>query len=338
MYTIAIDAMGGDYAPDITVKGSVSALEAYDDLRVLLVGQAERIQPLLAGAAGVMDRVTIVDAREVIENTESPVMGVRHKTDSSLVRAIGFVREGEAQALVSAGSTGAVMAGGMFRLGRVQGVERPALATPLPTAGGKQVLLVDVGANVDCLPEYLLSFARMGSAYMRQVLGVENPRVALLGIGEEAEKGNQQTKAAYALLEASGLNFIGNLEARAVPMGETDVIVADGFAGNILLKSMEGITKAIFKLLKEELYATKRSKVGALLAKGAFDSLKKKLDPDEVGGAPLLGVNGALIKAHGNSNAHAFFCAIRQARSMLAGDVVEIIRREANLSQEAAVP
>ena len=216
----------------------------------------------------------------------------------------------------------------MFRLGRVPGVERPALATPLPTVSGGQALLVDVGANVDCLPEYLLSFAIMGSAYMRQVMGIENPRVALLGIGEEAEKGNQQTKAAYALLERSGLNFIGNLEARGVPMGEADVCVADGFAGNILLKSMEGISKAMFKLLKEELYATPRAKIGALLAKGAFASLKKKMDPDEVGGAPLLGVDGAVIKAHGNSNAHAFFCAIRQARRMLEGDVVGIIRNE----------
>ncbi|MCL1963680.1 MAG: phosphate acyltransferase PlsX [Firmicutes bacterium] len=333
MYTIAIDAMGGDFAPDITVRGSVSALRAFDDLRVLLVGQAERIQPLLEGAQDVLDRAAVVDAREIVENTESPVMAIRHKTDSSLVRAIGLVREGEAAALVSAGSTGAVMAGGLFRLGRIKGVERPALAAPLPTVNGGQALLVDVGANVDCLPEYLLSFARMGSAYMRQVMGVAVPRVALLGIGEEAEKGNQQTKAAYALLRESGLHFVGNLEARGVPMGEADVVVVDGFAGNILLKSMEGITKAIFKLLKEELHASGRAKVGAMLAKGAFSRLKSKLDPDEVGGAPLLGVNGAVIKAHGNSGAHAFFCAIRQARSMLEGDVVNIIRREGNHSQ-----
>ena len=330
MYTIAIDAMGGDYAPDITVQGSVSALRAFGDLRVLLVGQAERIELLLGGAEDVRDRLTVVDAREVIENTESPVMGIRKKTDSSLVRAYGLVREGEAQALVSAGSTGAVMAGGMFRLGRVPGVERPALATLLPTLGQNPALLVDVGANVDCLPEYLLSFARMGHTYMRQVVNIDAPRVALLNIGEEAEKGNQLTKGAFELLEASGLNFIGNLEARGIPMGETDIIVADGFAGNIVLKSMEGISKAIFALLKRELMATKRAKLGALLAKDAFGSVKKNLDADEVGGAPLLGVEGAVIKAHGNSNAHAFFCAIRQARRMLEGDVVGIIRREAN--------
>lgn len=322
--------MGGDHAPDITVAGSVEALRAQSDLRVTLVGQAERIEPLLVGADDVRARVTILDARETIENTESPVLAIRKKTDSSLVRAFSLLRDGQADALVSAGSTGAVMACGMFRLGRVQGIDRPALATLLPTVGENMALLVDVGANVDCQPEWLVQFARMGSAYMRGVMGIVNPRVALLSNGEEDEKGNQQTKAAHTLLRAvSGLNFIGNLEARGVPMGETDVIVADGFAGNVLLKSMEGISKAIFSILKRELTATPRAKLGALLIKDRMMRMKKSLDADEVGGAPLLGTSGAVVKAHGNSNAHAFFCAIRQARRMLDGGVVQIIQSEA---------
>lgn len=330
MFTIAIDAMGGDFAPDITVQGSIAALRTFDDIAILLVGQQERIEPLLVQADDVRARIEVIDARETIENTESPVLAIRRKTDSSLVRAFTLVREGRAQALVSAGSTGAVMAGGLFRLGRVEGIERPALATLLPTVTGSPCLLVDVGANVDCQPEWLAQFGKMGSIYMEHVMGIKNPRVALLSNGEEDEKGNQQVKAAHPLLQASGLNFIGNLEARGVPMGETDVIVADGFAGNILLKSMEGIVKAIFTLLKKELTATTRAKLGYLLAKDAFKNLKGQLDADEVGGAPLLGTSGAVIKAHGNSNAHAFDCAIRQARLMLQGNVVGIIQSEAN--------
>ena len=329
MYTIAVDAMGGDHAPDITARGSVEALRAHGDISILLIGQTERVSPLLSDAGDVADRLTVVDARETIENTEPAVMAIRRKTDSSLVRGFLAVREGDAQALVSAGSTGAIMAGALFRLGRVEGIDRPALATLLPTATGRQALLVDTGANVDCQPEWLVQFGRMGSAYMRQVGGVENPRVALLSNGEEDEKGNQQVKAAHALLARAGLNFVGNLEARGVPLGETDVIVADGFAGNILLKSMEGLIRAVFTLLKRELTATKRAKLGALLAKDAFARLKHGLDADEVGGAPLLGTTGAVVKAHGNSGAHAFSCAIRQARSMLEGRVVDIIAAQA---------
>lgn len=329
MYTIAIDAMGGDHAPEITVQGSLSALRELPDVSLLLFGQKEKIEPFLAGAEDVLNRLEVIDARETIENTESPTLAIRRKTDSSLVKGFTLVREGKAQALVSAGSTGAVMAGGLFRLGRVEGIDRPALATLLPTATGGKTLLVDVGANVDCQPEWLVQFARMGSVYMSQVMGVSTPRVALLNNGEEAEKGNQQTKAAYPLLEKSGLNFIGNLEARGVPMGETDVIVADGFAGNILLKSMEGIVNAVFALLKDELSASTRTKLGYVLAKPAFRNLKNTLDADEVGGAPLLGTNGAVVKAHGNSNAHAFGRAIHQARKMLEGNIVEIIANQA---------
>jgi len=326
MYTIAIDAMGGDFAPDAAVQGSLRALDAFDDLRIMLVGQAERIEPLLQGVRVVEDRLSIIDAREIIETAEPPVMALRRKTDSSLVRTFMLVREGEADAMVTAGSTGAVMTGAMVRLGRIPGIDRPALGVLLPTVTGKPALLIDTGANVDCRPEWLLQFAKMGDVYMRQVVGVEKPRIALLGIGEEAEKGNLQTKEAYVLLEASGLHFIGNLEGRGVPLGAADVVVADGFSGNVLLKTMEGIAQTIFTLIKRELTSGLRTKIGALLAKPAFGRLKKQLDADEVGGAPLLGTLGTVIKAHGNSNEYAFFCAIRQAMGMLTGNVVSIIR------------
>lgn len=326
MLTIAIDAMGGDFAPEATVRGSVLALSRHEALRLLLVGQKERIEPFLSGLGADAERIAVVDAREIIETAEPAAMAIRRKTDSSLVRALTMVREGEAQALVSAGSTGAVMAGGMFRVGRVSGIDRPALATLLPTVQDTSALLVDTGANVDCRPEWLLQFARMGDVYMRQVMGIQRPRIALLSVGEEAEKGNQQTKEAFALLEKSGLHFMGNIEGRGVPMAEADVVVADGFAGNVLLKAMEGISAAIFTLLKRSLMSSgSMVKLGAALAKPAFSSLKKRLSADEVGGAPLLGVKGAVIKAHGNSKEYAFCCAILQAARMLEGRVAEII-------------
>jgi len=319
--------MGGDHAPDITVLGSLAALRSFPNLSICLVGQEERIRPLLQNAADVLCRIVVVDAREVIENSESPVLAIRRKTDSSLARAFSLLRDGQAQALVSAGSTGAVMAGGMFRLGRIEGVDRPALATLLPTLKGP-ALLIDTGANVDCQPEWLLQFAQMGHVYMEKVRKTPSPRIGLLSNGEEAEKGNQQTIRAHELLSAaSDLNFIGNIEARAVPMGEADVVVADGFAGNIMLKSMEGLTVTLFSMIKEELMKTKKSKIGAALCKNAFQNLKKKLDADEVGGVPLLGVKGAVIKAHGSSNARAFERAIRQALSMLTGDIAQNIEK-----------
>ncbi len=328
MHIIAVDAMGGDHAPQSTVQGSVEALRAYGDLRILLVGQEEKLAPLLQDAGDVRDRLEIVDAREVISNNESPVMAIRQKTDASLVRAFALVREGRAQALVSAGSTGAVMAGGMFRLGRIEGVERPALATPIPTAGGGQTLLLDSGANVDCQGAWIAQFARMGAVYARQVLGVTNPRVGLLNIGEEEEKGNRQTKEAGALLKETGLNYVGNVEARAIPMGEADVVACDGFAGNVALKAMEGITKALFDLLRQELTANSRTKLGAALVKPALRRIKKRMNAEEIGGVPMLGVSGAVVKAHGNSSAKAFFSAVRQAYRMLEGNVTDIIRSE----------
>ncbi len=338
MYRIAVDAMGGDRAPDITVAGSLEALRTFEDIRILLIGQEEKIRPLLAEPSVPADRIEVIDAREMILNTESPVMAVRRKTDSSMVKGLQLVREGQADAFVSAGSTGALLVGGILRVGRIEGVERPALAALLPNVKGGLTLLADTGANVDCRPQWLVQFAQMGAAYAHKVLGIERPTVSLLNIGEEDEKGNALTKATAELLRGGsfGFDFIGNVESRAMFDGLTDVIVSDGFHGNLSIKAAEGMASVIFSQLKGELTATRATKVGALLCRKAFHRIKKKLSAEEIGGAPLLGVEGAVIKAHGNSSAHAFFCALRQARKMLEGHIREEIRGEIRSAQAAA--
>lgn len=329
MYKIAIDAMGGDNAPDITVAGSIEALRTFDDIEIILVGMEEKIKPLLSQAQDVLSRIEIVDAREVILNTESPVMAIRRKLDSSLVKAYQLVREGKAAALVSAGSTGAIMAGGIFRLGRLQGVDRPALAAVFYSVDSQPTVLVDTGANVDCRPEWLEQFAHMGAAYAKKVLDIENPRVGLLNIGEEDEKGNALTKAAGELLKTcTDFTYTGNVESRAMMDGVVDVIVCDGFHGNLVIKAAEGMAKAMMTRLKAEMYSSIQSKLGAMLCRNAFRNVKKAFSTEEVGSAPLLGVQGAVVKAHGNSSQYAFFCSIRQARKMLTGGMVESIGEE----------
>ncbi|MDR1570327.1 MAG: phosphate acyltransferase PlsX [Oscillospiraceae bacterium] len=323
MYTVAVDAMGGDFAPESPVRGSLRALREFEDISILLVGRKEAVAPLL-GAEN--PRARVIDARDVITNHEPPVLAIRRKTDSSLVVALRLVKDGDAQALVSAGSTGAVMAGSLFRLNRIPGVERPAIAITVPTLG-KPTLLLDAGANVDCAPETLVQFAAMGSAYAKSALGYPSPRVALVNIGEEAEKGNALTKAAHKLLSAPGrpFAFSGNIEARGIPLGEADVAVCDGFTGNILMKSMEGLSKAIFTMLKRELTSSLRGKIGGLLAADSFRRMKHAMNPDEVGGALMLGASQVVIKAHGNSSEFAFFSAIRQARAALEANVIRKI-------------
>ena len=257
---------------------------------------------------------------------ESPMIAVRTKRNSSMVVAASAVRDGSADAMVSAGSTGAVLACGMFKIGRIQGIERPALAPVLPTLD-KPFLLIDSGANVDCQPKYLEQFGLMGAVYMRSVQGVENPRVGLVNIGAESEKGNKLTREAYGRMsEQKSYNFVGNAEARDLFTGEFDVVVADGFDGNIILKQTEGLSKAMFKMIKQGLMSSLRAKIGALLVKPALSGLKDKMDYNTVGGAPLLGVNGAVVKAHGASGAQAIENAIAQARQMLLGNVVGKIR------------
>ena len=333
---IVVDAMGGDLAPQVNVEGAVNALREFKDVEIILVGQEAEIRKCLKDWDDVKDRLSIVDAPDVITTHEHPVMALRKKPNSSLVVGMNIVRRKEAEAFVSAGSTGAIMAGAMFKIGRIDGIDRPALAPVLP-APKKPLLLIDAGANVDCHPDWLVQFGLMGSVYMEKVMGVKEPEVGLINIGEEAEKGDDRAKKTYALMAAGQpYKFIGNVEAREILSGQADVLACDGFVGNVVLKYTEGMASTMFGMIKTELMKSLRGKLGALLAKPAFRAIKHSMDSTEVGGAPLLGVEGAVVKAHGNSNARAIFCAIRQARRMVEGDVVGIIRREvANLTLES---
>ena len=329
-YIIALDAMGGDQAPDAIVAGAIAALRRYEDIRVLLAGPEGRLAALLEDAEDVRDRMEILPANEVIEMDESPMLAVRRKVNSSMVQAMLAVREKRAGAVVSAGNTGAVLAGGMLRIGRIQGIERPALAPVIPGAK-KPFLLIDAGANVDCQPKYLEQFGLMGSVYMRTVMGVKDPAVGLVNIGAEAEKGNKLTKETYQLMSRqTSYRFAGNAEARDIPSGDFDVVVADGFDGNIILKYTEGIVGAMMTMLKANLSASKVSKVGATLARPAFRKFKRSMDYNAYGGAPLLGVEGAVIKAHGASGETAIMNALRQGREMLSGDVCGKIKEGLN--------
>ena len=321
---IFLDAMGGDFAPQAPVAGAVEALRRFPDLEITLAGALDQVEPLLKDCDDVRSRITLLDAPEVITNNESPVMGVRTKKKSATVLGMLQVRDKEADGFVSAGSTGATLAGGMFRLGRIPGIERPALAPLLPNGKG-HFLLIDCGANVDCQPDWLVQFGLMGEAYMRGVMGVKNPRVGLINIGAEAEKGNKLAKETYPLLEKAPYNFVGNVEARDITNDQADVLVCDGFSGNIVLKFMEGVAGTLMGIIKKEMYADVRGKIGGLIAKPAFRRVKKMMDYTEVGGAPLLGVQGAVVKAHGSSNGHAIACAIAQCRKMIDGKVVDII-------------
>lgn len=327
MIRIAVDAFGGDNAPGAIVEGCAAALNAHDDLELILTGDEAKIRNELEKYTFDGSRLRIVHAPDVIGCDEQPTVAVKRKKESSLVKALKLVADKEADCFVSAGSTGAVLTGATLIVRRLKGVKRPALAPILPTREGC-VLLIDCGANVDCKPEYLQQFAIMGAAYMRGVMGVENPRIGLLNNGAEAEKGNELTKNTYPLLEQTPVNFVGNCEAREIVSGDYDVVVCDGFAGNVVLKLMEGFAGVLMGMLKDELFADARSKMGALLAKPAFRRLKRKMDYTEYGGAPLLGIDGGVIKAHGSSNAKSIATTIAQARSFVAGDVVATIQKE----------
>ena len=325
-YIIALDAMGGDQAPDAIVAGAIAALRRFPDIRVLLAGPEARLSALIADAEDVRDRIELLPADNVIQMDESPMLAVRKKVNSSMVQAMLAVRDKRAGAVVSAGNTGAVLAGGMLRIGRIPGIERPALAPIIPGAK-KPFMLIDAGANVDCQPKYLEQFGLMGSVYMHSVMGIERPAVGLVNIGAEAEKGNKLTKETYQLMSAqSSYYFAGNAEARDIPTGDFDVVVADGFDGNIILKYTEGLASAMMGMLKTNLMASKVSKIGAALSRPAFRKFKRSMDYNAYGGAPLLGVDGAVIKAHGSSGETAIMNALRQAREMLAGDVAGKIR------------
>ena len=322
---IAIDAMGGDNAPQAVLEGVKLVLpELKGDVELVLYGQEETLKSGLA-ALGVSDpRVSIVATSEIIGCDEQPTLAIRKKKDSSMVRAVEAVAQKEADCVLSAGSTGALLTGATLIIKRLKGVKRPALATVMPTVDSC-TLLLDCGANTDCKSEYLVQFAMMGTAYMKRVLGVENPRVGLLNNGAEEEKGNELTKQTYQLLKNAPVHFTGNCEGRDVLGGEFDVVVCDGFDGNIVLKSTEGAAALIMDLLKQGLMSSTRTKIGAAICKPAFRLLKKKLDYTEYGGAPLLGVNGGVIKTHGSSNGKSFRSAILQAEKLVSSNVTELL-------------
>lgn len=320
---IALDAMGGDNAPGEIVQGALLAAREYPDVEISLVGREEVLRDLLGPT--VPHGIQLVDAREVVDMTDNALAPLRRKRNSSIRVCANLVAEGKADVMVSAGHTGAAMTSAYKVLGTIEGVSRPALAAVLPNANGHTVLL-DVGANVDSKPEYLREFAVMGHFYAQMIFGIDAPRVGLLSIGEEEGKGNELTKETFRVLKETGLNFMGNAEGRDVFNGNADVIVCDGFIGNVVLKASEALGEMVGKMLRDEVTSSATRKVGALILKGAFDGIKKRMDYSEYGGAPLLGVNGGCIISHGRSNAKAIKNAVRVAREFSINRVDAKIR------------
>jgi glycerol-3-phosphate acyltransferase PlsX len=324
---IALDAMGGDYAPVVTVEGAVEAVNEHEDIEVLLVGDEPSIAKELSNKKYPESRISIRHASQVVSMDESPSQALRRKKDSSIKRAVELIRDKVADAVVTAGNSGAAMALALFKLGTAEGVVRPAIATTMPTFK-KPFVLIDAGANVDCSPENLLQFALMGDAYCRLMLGRKRPKVALLSIGEEPTKGNELTKEAFKLLKKTDINFIGNIEGKDLFMGNADVVVCDGFIGNIVLKTSEGLAEVILKMLKKEIADVATGKLGYLLMKPAIKNFKKKTDYAEYGGAPLLGINGTCIISHGRSTAKAIRNAIKIAAEFSRKKVYAAISTE----------
>ena len=320
MTVVALDAMGGDNAPGEMIKGAVEAVRKRSDMKVLLVGKQDLIEEALAGYTYPKEQIEVVHASEVIETAEPPVLAIRRKKDSSLVKAMQLVKNKEADALVSAGSSGAILVGGQVLVGRIPGVNRAPLAPLIPTAKGMS-LLIDCGANVDARPAHLVQFAKMGSIYMEHVIGKKNPTVGIVNIGAEEEKGNALVKETFPLLKAcKDINFVGSVEAREIPSGAVDVVVCEAFVGNVIRK------------VKDGMMATLRSKIGALLVKPALKATLKDFDASEYGGAPLLGLNGLVVKTHGSSKAKEVCNSIIQCAAFKEQQISEKIR----ISIEAA--
>lgn len=300
---VVVDAMGGDHAPDEIVKGAVEALQAREDIFIYLAGRKPEVEAALAAYTFPKDRLEVIHAEEVIETSEPPVMAIRRKKDSSIVKGMKMVKHNEADAFVSAGSSGAILVGGQTIVGRIRGIERPPLASLIPTENGV-ALLLDCGANVDARASHLVQFARMGSIYMENVVGVPNPKVGIVNIGAEEEKGNALVKETFPLLkECRDINFVGSVEAREIPHGACDVIVCEAFVGNVILKLYEGVGATLIHKVKQGMMGSLRSKIGALLVKPALKETLKAFDASEYGGAPLLGLNGLVVKTHGSSKA-----------------------------------
>lgn len=326
MVTVAVDAMGGDYSPIEVIKGALDALKKDKDVKVILVGQKEVLDGKIPEEYS--SRCSTVYSTQIISNEEAPVAAIRSKKDSSIVVGMNLVKEGRADAFVSAGSTGAVLVGGQLIVGRIKGILRPALAPLLPTEKGVS-LLIDCGANVDARAKHLVQFAKMGSLYMEKVIGIKSPRVGMVNIGAEEEKGNSLVKETMPLLrKCDDINFIGSVEAREIPKGGADVIVCEAFVGNVILKLYEGVGSTLLGKIKEALTKSVFTKLGALMIKSSLKETLKSFDAGEYGGAPLLGLNGLVVKAHGNSKANEISNSILQCKSFKEEALSEIIREK----------
>ena len=326
MVKVALDAMGGDNAPVAIVQGAIDAIKTSGDIKVYLVGKEALVREELAKYNYNAEQVEVVDATEVIEMAEPPVMAIRKKKDSSIVKALHLVKDGTCDAFVSAGSSGAVLVGGQLIVGRIKGVERPPMAPLIPTETGAS-LLIDCGANVDARPSHLVQFAKMGSVFMENVMGIKNPKVAIVNIGAEEEKGNVLVKETFPMLKNTPeINFIGSIEARDIPKGYADVIVCEAFVGNVILKLYEGVGGTLIKKVKEGMMTSLRSKIGALLVKPALKTCLKAFDLEEYGGAPLLGLKGLVVKTHGSSKAVEIKNTILQCKTFKEQNINEKIK------------
>lgn len=330
---IAIDGMGGDNAPKSNVEGVVNAIKEYN-IDIIITGDKDLLEKEFSNYEFDKSKLEIVHTTEVIENEDKPVKAIRSKKDSSMVVALRLVKEGKADAVVSAGNTGALLAGGLFVVGRIKGIDRPCLCPAIPNVKRGMTIIADGGANADCKPRNLVEFAAMTNIYSKKVLGIESPRISLANVGAEEGKGNDLMKKSYEELKNMDINFIGNLEARDVINAKADVIVCDGFTGNILLKSTEGVAMSVMGLLKETFLSSTKGKIGAMLLKDDLRKIKSFMDYAEYGGAPLLGVNGGVIKAHGSSNSKAIKNAINQGIKFAKGNVLKDIEEFVQSSKE----
>lgn len=331
---IVVDGMGGDNAPQSVVGGVVEAIKEYN-VEIVITGDKEILETEFSKYDFDRSKLEIIHTTEIIENEDKPVMAVRRKKDSSMVVGLNLVKEKKAAAIVSAGSTGALLTGATLVVGRIKGIDRPCLCPCMPNIKGTMTIIADGGANADCKPRNLSEFAIMSNIYLKKVLGMENPRIGIANIGSEEGKGNELVKAAYEELKSMDLNFVGNIEGRDVIDSKADVIVCDGFTGNIILKTCEGVAMGMMKLMKETLMSSTKGKIGALLIKDDLRKLKAFLDYSEYGGAPFLGVKGGVIKAHGSSNAKAIKNAINQAIHFVDGNVVKDVEEYLLLQKES---
>ena len=337
---IVIDVFGADYSPEEIVKGAITAVNLIDEVEIILTGDKDKIQAVIDDIGYKGNKLEIVHAPDVIDCNESPTMAIRRKKESSLVAALDVLKNREdVIGMISAGSTGAVLAGGLFVIGRMEGVKRPALAPFLPTVNGGKTLLIDCGANVDCKPEYLRQFAIMGSIYVKAMLGIENPRVGLISNGVEDHKGNEQIHQTFELLKnEKEINFVGNMEAREMFSGDYDVLVCDGFTGNVAMKAAEGTLNTFNTILKSEVMkGGLKSKIGALLMKKAFKNVKKQINYTEVGGSPFLGIDKILVKSHGSSKAKTIYSCVVQVLDIYKSNYIEKMRegiKNSNLAGE----